>query len=814
MLFGLGVIQVLLTTPGGIVADLARLGRLHQTKISCPRRTGRGGGRMIDIAGLTVRFGGVTPLDNVTLDLERRHERADRSERRRQDHVLQRVERIRPPAGEPSPRSATTCWRWPPSGARAGACGARSRPNRRSPTCRCTRTCCSSTSSRAAPATSRANDVVDAVEFVGLGQQDPRPVGTLGAAERRLVEVARAVVGKPRLVLLDEPAAGLPDDETAVLGEIIRQIPERTGAMVVLVDHDMELVGATCGHVAVLDFGRVIANGPTKRCCRPARDARLPRHGGGAGMSGDLRSPGSTSRAASGLCCTVSIMIPAGEITTLLGPNGAGKSTLVLTIGGMLRPTGGAIHIGDTELTGAKPEKVRGAGVAVVPEGRRLLPSLTVADNLRVATYNLPTDDAEAGVDYALELFPELKRRFDTTARSLSGGEQQMVVLAQALASRPKVMVVDELSLGLAPVVVKRLMPVIEQVAESGTGVLLIEQFAHVALGAGDHRLRHRGWRDPVLGHRRRAARQPRPAAVGVPARLQTRADDAVTRRQGRRGHRCRIRHRSRPGASLRRRRDAGRDGRHRAPHARTRGGSARRRGHRRVEGDRRHVDRGRRRGARPGDARAFRRCAPRVQQRRGRQPRAQGRRPAAARLRMGDRRQPVGGHQRHPRLPPPPAGAGRGPHRQHGVGVGHVPPSSDGPVQRHQGRGVGVERDAQVRARRRRIERRGVGAVPELGAHQHHHRRAQSPRAAALRADAGAGRGDGGVQVEATPAATRRGDRCRRGRRPGPRRRAREPFLRDHPPRQRRQHPRPLRPHRVNGENPVKPISEACVSS
>jgi branched-chain amino acid transport system ATP-binding protein len=178
----------------------------------------------------------------------------------------------------------------------------------------------------------------------------------------------------------------------------------------------------------------------------------------------------------------VTIEIPAGEITTLLGPNGAGKSTLVLTIGGMLKPTGGTIHIGDNDITGAKPDKIRGAGVAVVPEGRRLLPNLTVEDNLKVATYNLSADDSAAGIAYALELFPELERRFDTTARSLSGGEQQMVVLAQALASKPQVMVVDELSLGLAPVVVKRLMPVIERVAESGAGVLLIEQFAHVAL--------------------------------------------------------------------------------------------------------------------------------------------------------------------------------------------------------------------------------------------------------------------------------------------------------------------------------------------
>ena len=114
-----------------------------------------------------------------------------------------------------------------------------------------------------APAATRRSDVIDAIEFVGLGRRIRDLVSSLGPSERRLVEVARAVVGKPRLVLLDEPAAGLPDDETAELGEVIRQIPDRTGALTILVDHDMDLVGATCTHAAVLDFGHIIAEGPT-----------------------------------------------------------------------------------------------------------------------------------------------------------------------------------------------------------------------------------------------------------------------------------------------------------------------------------------------------------------------------------------------------------------------------------------------------------------------------------------------------------------------------------------------------------------------
>jgi branched-chain amino acid transport system ATP-binding protein len=184
----------------------------------------------------------------------------------------------------------------------------------------------------------------------------------------------------------------------------------------------------------------------------------------------------------------VSLEIAAGEVTALLGPNGAGKSSLVLAVGGVLRPLTGSVRLGDPvlgdrELAGRRPERIRQSGVAIVPEGRRLLTDLTVEENISVATYSLSRAEAQAGRERALELFPELKRRLDAPARALSGGEQQMVVLAQALVSQPRYMVIDELSLGLAPVIVTRLIPTIRKVAESGIGVLLIEQFATVALG-------------------------------------------------------------------------------------------------------------------------------------------------------------------------------------------------------------------------------------------------------------------------------------------------------------------------------------------
>jgi branched-chain amino acid transport system ATP-binding protein len=179
----------------------------------------------------------------------------------------------------------------------------------------------------------------------------------------------------------------------------------------------------------------------------------------------------------------VTIEVTPGEVTALLGPNGAGKSSMVLAVGGVLPLKAGSVMLGDVNLAGRRPERIRRAGLAIVPEGRRLLPELTVEDNIRVATYSLPNSEAQAGRQRALEMFPELEKRLTSVARSLSGGEQQMVVLAQALVSQPKFVIIDELSLGLAPVIVQRLIPTIKTVTETGTGVLLIEQFATVALG-------------------------------------------------------------------------------------------------------------------------------------------------------------------------------------------------------------------------------------------------------------------------------------------------------------------------------------------
>jgi len=174
----------------------------------------------------------------------------------------------------------------------------------------------------------------------------------------------------------------------------------------------------------------------------------------------------------------VSVSVAPGEIVALLGPNGAGKSTLLRAATGMIRLSRGSVRLGDRDLTGASIEAIARAGVSHVPEGRRLFPGLTVRDNLRLGGWRSRNDDMAA----VLALFPLLRERLGQVAGSLSGGEQQMCAIGRALMSRPEYLLVDELSLGLAPLLVDDIMSRLTAVAANGTGVLLVEQDAGHAL--------------------------------------------------------------------------------------------------------------------------------------------------------------------------------------------------------------------------------------------------------------------------------------------------------------------------------------------
>lgn len=180
----------------------------------------------------------------------------------------------------------------------------------------------------------------------------------------------------------------------------------------------------------------------------------------------------------------VSLQLEPGRITAVLGANGAGKSELVLAIAGVLPIASGEVKLDQTSLVGRGPGAVRAAGIAAVPEGHRVLTRLSVDDNLRAAGSMLASVDETLADTYAL--FPELAERKGQIAGTLSGGQQQMVALAHAMMCRPRFLLIDEMSLGLAPLVVKRLMGFVSGLRDRGVGVLLIEQFTDLALGIAD----------------------------------------------------------------------------------------------------------------------------------------------------------------------------------------------------------------------------------------------------------------------------------------------------------------------------------------
>ena len=181
----------------------------------------------------------------------------------------------------------------------------------------------------------------------------------------------------------------------------------------------------------------------------------------------------------------VDLRVPKGAVVALLGPNGAGKSTLLKVVSGQLAPTGGDIHLAGVHVKGARPDELARLGLTTIPEGRSVFPNLTVEENLRLVSYaGVPADRV---LDTAFSYFPRLHQRRRQLAGTMSGGEQQMLALSRALASDPALLLLDELSMGLAPLVVEELYDTVAQIAASGVSILVVEQFARTALRVSDY---------------------------------------------------------------------------------------------------------------------------------------------------------------------------------------------------------------------------------------------------------------------------------------------------------------------------------------
>ena len=182
----------------------------------------------------------------------------------------------------------------------------------------------------------------------------------------------------------------------------------------------------------------------------------------------------------------ISFVVPKGEVVTLIGANGAGKSSTLRSIVGLVKPTLGSVLLNGKEIAGKTPESIVSQGITLVPEGRRVFADLTVLENLKVGAY-LRKDSLDEDIRWCYDLFPRLKERSWQLAGTLSGGEQQMLAIARALMSRPDVIMMDEPSLGLAPIVVRGVFDIIREINRQGKTILLVEQNANMALNAAHH---------------------------------------------------------------------------------------------------------------------------------------------------------------------------------------------------------------------------------------------------------------------------------------------------------------------------------------
>jgi len=390
--------------------------------------------------------------------------------------------------------------------------------------------------SQEAQAVARAREALTSVD-ASLLAREASLVRHLSYPDRRRVEVARAIATGARLLLLDEPAAGMTPEEIAAIVDDIIALRDQ-GYTVVVIEHHMDLIAAACDRVIAIDHGEVIAAGAPSEVAADPEVIRAylgsPNTGSAplstaAGAGTEASSPMSqapmppeapaskvapilelvgvhASYGPAEVLQGIDIEVRPGEVVALLGANAAGKSTAIKTIVGRLRPSSGEIRFMRRRIDGHPTNEIVRMGIGIVPEGRRVFYELTVLENLEAAA------EAQAGsataavletrrgaggrvgnhaatqsrIEQVLALFPVLAERRSQPAGTLSGGEQQMLAIARALVASPRLICMDEPSMGLAPIMVDRVMEAIREINRSGTAVLLVEQNAQAALSVAN----------------------------------------------------------------------------------------------------------------------------------------------------------------------------------------------------------------------------------------------------------------------------------------------------------------------------------------
>jgi branched-chain amino acid transport system ATP-binding protein len=342
------------------------------------------------------------------------------------------------------------------------------------------------------------------VSMIGMDAFAEKFASELSYGTLRLLELGCMLALEPELLLLDEPASGISQGETEALGPLLLDIKARTDATILIIEHDMPLIMSLSDRIYCLDAGKNLSSGSPEEVQAdprvieaylgtPAEQARVD----AAPTRSRIAADAEVLLEVEGIdvffdkvqvLYGVDLTVRRGERIALLGTNGAGKSTILKAASGLVPTTAGTIRWKGTDVSTTPAEDLVRMGLGQVPGGRGLFPTLTVEENLRMGGYIFPDEkQVDAEVERVVEYFPWIPSRAQQLAGTLSGGEQQQLATARALIARPELLMIDELSLGLAPLVIERLMETVQRlVDEEGLTVIVVEQQASFALGYTD----------------------------------------------------------------------------------------------------------------------------------------------------------------------------------------------------------------------------------------------------------------------------------------------------------------------------------------